>query len=159
MQSFHRIYSLSTVVHITAGEIYVGKKHEIISTVVGSCIAVCLFDKKNKIGGVNHFMLPYNDQKIKGLPLRYGDSAMKALITEMKKKGAETGFLTAKIFGGGNVIPWNDSPSIGDQNILFIRAYLEQLGIPLLKESVGSNFGRKIYFFTENNKVWVSLIK
>lgn len=156
------------VLTIFAGEYYVSSKQEILCTVLGSCISVCLFDKKNSIGGFNHFMLPdaqnTDDVKLQGEQLiqrnmRYGISSMEMLISEMQKSGAERKNLVAKIFGGGNVLSrTGKGPSIGDKNIGFTRAYLKSEGIPIESEDVGSTYGRKIFYLTEKNAVFVKKV-
>lgn len=156
------------VLTIFAGESYVSSKEEILCTVLGSCISVCLFDEKNNVGGLNHFMLPdgqfSGDVNLQGEQLvqksmRYGITAMEILISDMQKNGAERKNLTAKIFGGGNVLSrTGNGPSIGDKNIGFTRAYLKSEGIPILSEDVGSTYGRKIFYLTEKNAVFVKKV-
>lgn len=159
---------------IFAGEFYVSNSNEIISTVLGSCISVCLYDPKNGVGGINHFMLPESnpgaarlytrDLSIKEEELteqstRYGVTAMEVLIAEMQKKGGERKNLRAKIFGGGNVLTrTNPSLSIGDRNIGFTRAFLKMEGIKIEGENVGDKHGRKIFFLTGKNSVFVKKV-
>lgn len=161
-----------TVLTIFAGECYVSNQREIISTVLGSCISVCLYDQFNQVGGMNHFMLPQD----KGGPsgslvdmssdallersMRYGVTAMEVLVAEMQKKGALRKNLRAKIFGGGNVLSRLDnSESVGDKNIGFARAFLKLEQIPIETESVGDKYGRKIFFLTGENKVFVKRVE
>ena len=157
----------SEVVTIFPGEIYVSAEGEIISTVLGSCIAVCLYDKYNKIGGMNHFMLPVNRaaevdvsqlMKQPGIfyskELRYGTVSMEVLIGELQKIGADRKNLKAKIFGGGRVLKEQSGHlDIGAKNIKFAEAYLKLENIDIVKKSVGEDHGRKIFFMTDNFKV------
>ncbi|MBI9102441.1 MAG: hypothetical protein JEY99_08510 [Spirochaetales bacterium] len=164
----------STVLTIFAGECFVSKSNEIISTVLGSCIAVCLSDHSKGIGGMNHFMLPegraasnrimlnsssIETDELAEKSMRYGLTAMEVLIAEMQKKGADRKNLRAKIFGGGNVLSRNSSTqSVGDKNIGFARAFLKMEGIPIEKENVGDKYGRKIFFLSGQNKVFLKKV-
>ncbi|MGL1890098.1 MAG: chemotaxis protein CheD [Spirochaetaceae bacterium] len=149
------------IITIYAGELYIGTKGEVISTVLGSCISVCLFDVINNVGGMNHFMLPegnstFSKEHLTDKPMRYGIKAMEILISEMQKKGALRKNLTGKIFGGGNIIIKQDTiQSIGYKNISFAREFLKMEGIPIESENVGNNYGRKLYFLTGENTVFV----
>ena len=161
----------SDVMTIFAGEYYISTKKEIISTVLGSCISVCLYDNVNGIGGMNHFMLPSSNrgkdqlftkesqlkkEEMTENSMRYGITAMEVLIAEMQKKGASRLNLKAKIFGGGKVLSSKfNIPSIGDKNIGFARAYLKTEGIKIESENVGNTYGRKIFFLTSRNSVFV----
>lgn len=160
-----------SVITIFAGECFVSKKDDVISTVLGSCIAVCLIDEKNNIGGMNHFMLP-EDRSVHHLnggmlkkdvmddnAMRYGITAMEVLIAEMQKNGANRKNLRAKIFGGGNVISnTHTTESVGDKNIGFAKAFLKTEGILIEKESIGDKFGRKIFFLTGENRVFLKKV-
>ena len=162
----------SHVLTIFAGEYYVSSTGEIISTVLGSCIAVCLYDKKEGIGGINHFMLPEEQgprlhltdpvlkkEELTNVSMRYGIKSMEVLIAEMMKKGASRKNLTAKIFGGGKVLHRSNTVSVGDKNIGFTRAFLKMEGIPIIKENVGDYHGRKIFFLTRNNSIFVRKVE
>ncbi|MCP4180118.1 MAG: chemotaxis protein CheD [bacterium] len=163
------------VITIYPGEMYISTEHEILSTVLGSCIAVCLYDTIKKIGGMNHFVLPVSSlennklfvdsscikkEQLSEESMRYGITAMDTLIAEMQKKGATRLNLVAKIFGGGNVLTRGGSTrqSVGDKNIDFARAYLKMEKIKISKEDVGRDFGRKIFFMTEKGSVFVKKV-
>jgi len=160
------------IMTIFAGEYYISSSQEVISTVLGSCIAVCLYDSVNRIGGMNHFMLPSGNQesfihdsvidrdKLTEQSMRYGITAMEVLVGEMQKRGARRPHMKAKIFGGGKVINKNlTRTSVGDKNIGFAKAYLKMENIPIESENVGETFGRKIFFLTENNSVFVKRVE
>ncbi len=162
------------VMTIFAGECYISKKKEVISTVLGSCISVCLYDIIEGIGGMNHFMLPessalsnqlfsnetsINKEELSEQSMRYGITAMEVLIAEMQKSGAKRLNLKAKIFGGGKVIARKSTTtSVGDKNIGFARAYLKMEGISIVKEDVGDTYGRKIFFITGRDSVFVKKV-
>lgn len=151
-----------TVIILMPGEYYATANGEVISTMVGSCIATCIFDEEHKIGGMNHFMLP-GVVGPKNLLLteagRYGMFAMELLIGELIKMGGNRKKFKAKIFGGGYVIRFRKSDgNVPQANIDFAKKFLELEGIPLLAEDVGGDNGRKILFFTHTNKVLVRRI-
>jgi len=118
-----------------------------IATLLGSCVAVCLFEPKLRFGGVNHFMLPVrtrsSDKEVDSL-LR-GDYAMEVLVNAMLSKGAQKKRMIAKAFGGGNVVS-SLRKSIGDGNISFTRDWLEREGIPLISSDFGGPWARKVVF-------------
>ncbi len=164
----------SNVLTIFAGEYYISTNKEIISTVLGSCISVCLYDIVTGVGGMNHFMLPESaesknkiftkdsllkKEELSEKSMRYGITAMEVLIAEMQKHGAKRINLQAKVFGGGKVISSNNSmQSIGDKNIGFARAFLKTERIVITKENVGDNYGRKIFFMTGRDSVFVKKV-
>lgn len=142
-------------VTITPGEHYSTTGVEVISTLLGSCVAACLYDPKRHLIGMNHFMLS-NPRYSKELPIhvseagRYGIHAMELLINDMMAKGTNLSQLRAKVFGGGSIIgtPQNEGNfcCVGEVNCRFIREYLTAEGIPIDAEDLGGNFGRVIHF-------------
>ena len=155
------------VVTIHPGELYVSNKDELISTVLGSCVAVVLYDAKNGVGGMNHFMLPEKtardvDENTSAPITRFGDQAIKSLIEEMVKAGAEKENLEAKVFGGGNVFNLQESATrknVGDSNINYAHKKLAALHIPIVSEECGGIISRKIYFNPQTFKVLLKKIK
>ena len=97
-------------------ELYITKKSELITTILGSCISIVLFDEQNSIGGINHYMLPAappESTKNSGLPItRFGEYAIKTLIQEMINQGASLKNLKAKIFGGSNVLNFSSKKAL-----------------------------------------------
>ncbi|MCK5808429.1 chemoreceptor glutamine deamidase CheD [bacterium] len=153
------------MVVIQPGEHFVSHAtREGIATVLGSCIAVCLYDSETAIGGMNHFMLPgdfRNDQVFASKSGRYGMFAMELLINDMMKQGANRERLTAKIFGGAHVLHFrkNDG-NVPDGNILFIRSYLAMEEISIISEDLGGDDPRKIFFLPDDNgKVLLKRLK
>lgn len=142
---------------LNPGEYYATAQPEILGTVLGSCISVCLLDEKNQIGGMNHFMLPgcISTTEILTSDIgRYGLYAMELLIGEIIKKGGDRKTLTGKCFGGGSVVRFRQSDGdIPEANIQFIRKYFELEKIPLIAEDLGGGQGRKIYFFVPEGRV------
>lgn len=152
---------------IDPGELYVSNKQEVISTLLGSCVAACLYDPVNKIIGMNHFLLAYKHHSydkpvIESEEGRYGMQSMELLINAMMAKGASRLNLKAKCFGGGDVLRIRGEPggrkSVGGVNIDFIREFLKCEKIPLIGSSLGGNFGRNVHFVGSDYSVFVKMI-
>ena len=137
------------VAKVLPGEVYVTKHHELITTLLGSCIAVCMRDKHNAIGGMNHFKLPAppgsTSEKDASKDTNYGIYAMELLINGILKNGGDRKFLQCKIFGGGNVVQ-SISSNIGEKNISFVQDFMRQERIPVLHQSIGGTAGQQVYF-------------
>lgn len=152
------------IVTIYPGEFYVSKGPEFISTILGSCVAICLYDSQNLIGGMNHFMLAKDNSnpasEAKGPAGRFGVYAVELLLNEMILKGADRKNLSAKIFGGGNVLNIGDTSlkQVGNENIEFARKILEKEKIPVVAEDVGGINSRKIILDPATFKVLLKRI-
>jgi len=130
-----------------------------IATLLGSCVAVCLYDPKLHFGGMNHFMLPTgqggadSDQD----DLLRGDYAMEVLVNAMLAKGASKSRLIAKAFGGGNIVS-SIRMSIGQRNADFAREWLEREGIALHAVDFGGPWSRKVLFEPNSGVAWCKRI-
>jgi chemotaxis protein CheD len=146
-----------TLIFLTAGEYFATQDGEVLYTVVGSCIATCIYDKGKKVAGMNHFLLPgmvRPDEMLSSDVGRYGMFAMELLIGELIKLGARRNQLQAKLFGGGNVLQFRKGDGdVTGSNIRFAKKFLELEGIPTVKEDLGGDRGRKILFFSDTNRV------
>ena len=117
--------------------------NEVITTVLGSCVAVCLFDLESGLGGMNHFLLP--EGRSGDLEeVVFGLQAMELLINAMLKQGAQKYNMQAKLFGGAQMI--GGLSNIGERNVAFAREFLSDEAFPVVAESVGGTMGRKIMF-------------
>ncbi len=143
------------IVTIHPGEFYVSSADIYISTVLGSCVAVALFDPVVKIGGLNHYMLPgtFNGFKPSDVTGRYGVYAMELLINEMLKNGAYRHNLRAKVFGGGNVL--NSTNKVGSNNARFALQFLKTEEIPIDAQDVESDIARKVLFEPTTGRVYL----
>lgn len=149
----------SVTIHI--GEYYSSKTPLIISTILGPCAAVCLFDTENKIGGMNHILLPGDSSagKKSGNPM-YGINAMELLINQMMKLGANRYKLTAKVFGGASILSSISSEfCMGIRNIEFVVDFLLLEKIPIVNYNFGGVDSRRIYFHTDTSEVLLKRIK
>ena len=140
-------------VKVLPGEYFVTGENMVICTVLGSCIAACLWDRALNIGGMNHFMLPEGDSTdISG---RYGSYAMEVLINEMIKLGARRETMQAKIFGGGQVMANFTTMNVGERNTDFVTQYLQTERIPIVSEDVLDIYPRKVVYFPATGKAMV----
>ncbi|AEE15562.1 chemotaxis protein CheD [Treponema brennaborense] len=151
------------IVTIYPGEYFSGSGEEYISTVLGSCISIALYDQKLKIGGLNHFMLAYDGAGTREhdtLAGRFGEYAMELLMNDLIKKGANRKYLSAKVFGGSNVLCTKESTRIqvGEANINFAFSYLEREKIPVVASNVGGTQSRKIFYDPASSKIWLKHI-
>lgn len=157
MNSYYNPKFKKMIVNIDMGEWFVSDQDLIIQTILGSCISVCLYADHTSFAGMNHFMLPGKISETdigKSKSGRYGMYAMEVLINELMKKGINKSHLKAKVFGGGNILKIdNENLNIGRNNILFIKEYLAEEGIPIISGDIGKDFARTILFFPPTKKV------
>jgi len=133
--------------------LFASNEPHIVSTILGSCVAVCLFDATTKIGGINHYMLPFWNGQGLASP-KYGNIAIERLLEKMIALGCKKSNIRAKVFGGGEVIETNIAQfKIGQRNIELAMEALDDLKIPIVAKSVGGKLGRKIEFNTETGEV------
>ena len=140
-------------VKVLPGEYFVANENMGIVTVLGSCIAACLWDSRMHVGGMNHFMLPDSDSSDSSG--RYGSYAMELLINEMLKLGARRETMQAKIFGGGQVMHNFTTMNVGERNTEFVKQYLQTERIPLVSEDVLDIYPRKVVYFPASGKAMV----
>ncbi len=130
-----------------------------VTTILGSCVAVCLWDRYLGIGGINHYMLPtWNGMELASP--KYGNIAIERLTEKMLQLGCKKNNLVAKVFGGGEVITvTSSSMHIGERNIMVAEEMLQEQNIPIIGRSTGGKNGRKIIFNTHTGAVLQCYIK
>ncbi|MFP4329661.1 MAG: chemotaxis protein CheD [Spirochaetaceae bacterium] len=149
------------VIIIHPGEYYTTNEETIISTILGSCVAVALHEPVLKIGGLNHFMLPGSIDSRKGFnqeSAKYGLFAMEVLINELLKRGANKRNLQAKVFGGGHVLHASTAGNVPRSNVEFAMEFLQTEGIPIKASDVGGTQARKLFFYPTTSKVLLKRI-
>lgn len=140
---------------IHVGEIFVGVRPTEINTILGSCIAVCLYDKVECIGSMNHYLVPLWNENGLQSP-KYGNISIPKLIEGMLNVGCKINNLEAKVFGGGNVIEvQQESLMIGRKNIVIAKEILKEYKIPITGEDVGGTRGRRIMMRSDTGKVFL----
>lgn len=133
--------------------LYASRTPTSVNTILGSCVAICLYDPILKIGGINHFMLPlWNGQGL--VSPKYGNIAAEKLVDKMLSLGSQKSNLVAKVFGGAEVIESSIKIfNIGSRNIAIAYEMLEEFKIPIVAKSVGGKLGRKIEFNSSTGEV------
>ncbi|HEY8555251.1 MAG TPA: chemoreceptor glutamine deamidase CheD [Burkholderiales bacterium] len=146
-------------VTIHIGGLRASREPLLIDTVLGSCIAACLYDPETRIGGMNHFMLPEGVDPKNPNSARYGVYAMELLISDLMKLGASRTRFRAKVFGGGHVLRIRESArGVPQRNIEFVRRFLEQERIPIVTQDVGGYHPRRVVFHTGSGRVFVKYL-
>jgi chemotaxis protein CheD len=136
--------------------------NEVISTLLGSCVAACIRCTKTGYGGLNHFLLP--STRGRGVTddsqaMRYGDYAMEVLIGAILRSGGCRSSLEAKIFGGANMYITESVKPVGRSNIQFVLDFIKSENIALVAEDIGGTVGRKIFFHPASGKVKVQKLQ
>ena len=143
---------------IKPGEYKVSASDDMIGTLLGSCVSVCLHDPVRKVSGMNHFMLPGRVVKadiLRDTTARYGITAINELLALMEEAGALHENLTAKVFGGGHVILTAfESSTLPTDNIRLARVMLELEDIPIEEMEVGGSCARKILMEVMTGRVY-----
>lgn len=141
------------VIKLLPAEWRVSSEPIALATVLGSCVAACIYDPSANVGGMNHFMLP--DAAPGDGSARYGAHAMELLINGLLKHGAMRSRLQAKVFGGGNVLPGMTLDPIGTRNGNFVLNYLGAERIPIIAQDLFGVQPRKVCFFVRTGRTLV----
>jgi chemotaxis protein CheD len=137
-------------IHVNGGDCVVADNdRRTLSTVLGSCIAACLYDPVRGVGGMNHYLLPKNPGPVANT--RYGEDSFPRLLQKLDLRGAAPCRLVAKIFGGARMLP--GEVDIGLANIEFAEMFLRQNNIPIVDTDVGGHAARWIDFHPTTGRV------
>ncbi|WP_394130250.1 chemoreceptor glutamine deamidase CheD [Shewanella maritima] len=145
------------MVRVDPGQFYVSGQDELIFTRLGSCVAACIWDPVTGVGGINHFLLPGNEQQnewqqVTSYSCRYGNWAMEQLINGILTSGGLRSRLQAKVFGGARMSA-HIQQNIGLDNIEFVKHYLALEGINIVSEDLGGEQPRKLMFHPQTGRV------
>ncbi|ADZ90379.1 chemoreceptor glutamine deamidase CheD [Marinomonas mediterranea] len=157
---FDSRFNMETV-KVLPGEFYASGNDEMVTTLLGSCVAVCLYDEEAHVGGMNHFLLPEQEQTSEFLlstSARYGVHSMELLINHLIKIGGRRNHLSAKVFGGASVLSSNIS-NVGENNVRFTKCYLNNEGIPVTGLDVYEDCPRRVNFFPATGRVLMKRLK
>lgn len=122
---------------------------KLISYALGSCVGICIIDKGAQIAGMVHIMLSYNKKDDKINAFKYADTGISEMVRKMEELGGMKTRMIAKIAGGAKMFEIKGNSTIGnigERNIAATRETLKRLGIKLIAEDVGANYGRTIIF-------------
>jgi len=147
-------------VYLYPGDVFVSDAPAELSAVVGSCVALCLWDERLRFGGMSHYLLPASPLG-RAPSLRFGSTAIPALIGSLERLGSRREDLRAKLFGGAAVNAPSAAkvdPMLGQQNAELGRRLLAEAGISIVVEDVGGTAGRKLTFRTDDGSAQVRVI-
>ena len=146
MTAASALHPLERRIHVGQGEHYVtSDPNVVLSTVLGSCVAMCLRDPVTGVGGMNHFLLPDGAGKGTDAGRRYGAYLMEVLINDVLKAGGRRERLEAKLFGGGRM--FDSLTDVGLANADFAERFLADEGIPIVGSSLRGMGGRRLHYW------------
>jgi chemotaxis protein CheD len=142
--------------YLQAGQLVAIAQPAVITTILGSCVAVCLWDERLAIGGMNHFMLPFVTAKQNASP-RFGTVAWETLLAELTSLGAQPRNLRAGVFGGACVMEAfrASADHVGARNVELAESQIAAAGITIVESAVGGTRGRKLIFETDRGRMTV----
>lgn len=141
---------------IATGDVATSAKPVVMHTILGSCVAVCLYDPVLLAGGMNHILLPGTRED--ACSTRLGVYAMELLINELMKQGGDRRRFLAKAFGGANIMTALKTTTVGDDNAEFVCSFLAAENIPLVAQRLGGNHAVQVSFNTDSGKAIVQSV-
>lgn len=151
----HHRFPDREVVTLFPGEYFVSDKPVVLSTLLGSCVAVCMRDPNAGVGGMNHFMLPAPGHSASSgawsVKTRYGSYAIETLINGILKYGGHRNRLEVKVFGGAKL--YEGGGDIGAINAQWVLEYLDREGLRPIAFDLGKDYARSVYFYTDTGRV------
>jgi chemotaxis protein CheD len=146
-------------IYLHPGHLFASTQPSTVTTILGSCVSLCLWDPLVLIGGTNHYVLPFSVAGDIASP-RFGTVAIEALIKKVISLGGTKNRLQAKLFGGACVIEAfrEKADHIGMCNAQIAESNLRALGIPVVEQDLGGCRGRKLIFNTDNGESWVKYL-
>lgn len=145
--------------YLHPGQFFVSIQPSAVTTILGSCVSLCLWDSVTRIGGVNHYLLPFLASGVVA-SARFGPVAIETLIAKVTLLGASKKRLQAKLFGGACVIEAfrEKEDHVGIVNAQVAESSLRALGIPVVERDLGGHRGRKLIFHTDDGESWVKYL-
>ncbi len=143
------------LINVGIADLKTADRNDILRTILGSCVGICLYDSENRIGGLAHIMLPVRKSESSS-EKKYADTAIPLLMKEMEEKGASRAGIFAKIIGGATMFNLSENSmmsEIGKNNIKKVREILQENNISIVAEDIGGDYGRTIDFYVENGEV------
>jgi chemotaxis protein CheD len=143
------------LVNVGIADIGLASSPDILRTILGSCVGICLYDPGASLAGLSHIMLPAKSDRNSN-DRKYADSALPLLVEEMAKKGALKSRMVAKIVGGSTMFKMAENSmmgEIGKNNVKKVRDVLGEIGIRIVAEDVGGDYGRTIDFYAEDGRL------
>jgi len=149
--------SAHETLYLHPGQLFASRQSHAVTTILGSCVAVCLWDSARKIGGINHYLLPAFTGDGVASP-RFGNVAIAELLERLTALGCRKHDLQAKLFGGACVIAAfrNRANHLGWENVQAAEKILGREDIPVIGQDIGGDKGRKLIFHTDDGSAWVT---
>jgi len=152
------------IINIKIADANIGFEDDVLKTIgLGSCVAITLYDREKKLGGMIHFMLPTKIFSTTVFnPYKYCDTGLPNLILEMEQLGGKKYRMEAKLVGGATMFSTfikNVEDSIGYRNVAMAKKMLKEFRIPIISEDVGSDYSRSVEFFLKDGKLRVISFK
>lgn len=153
-------------INLLPGEVQVSRDADVVlTTLLGSCVAACIYDARAGVFGMNHFLLASRSGR-QERPLlseagRYGVHAMELLINGLLQQGGERHRLQAKVFGGATLLAggMEGTFAVGENNARFVTEFLHNEGIPMVASDLGGRRGRQLHFDGRSYSVYVKLVE
>ncbi len=152
-------------VRVKVADYAVRRGEHVLATIgLGSCVAIALYDREAKVGGLAHILLPNQAMSRETAnPAKFPETIVPVMLAEMRKLGSSPAArISAKIVGGasmfGTLVSGNGI-NVGERNVAATREVLASAGIPLLAEDTGLDYGRSVYFFLDDGRVEVRSLK
>jgi chemotaxis protein CheD len=139
------------------GKLAAAANGSVLRVLLGSCLGLVLYDRRQKTGGLAHIVLPQSNGFTK-LPAKFVDTAIPALIREMEKVASRPLKLNAKIAGGSNMFADTGSKGIGQRNIEAVQQWLNEFDIPIEAQHLGGMKGRRMLLYTETGRVTIEVV-
>jgi len=148
------------LINVGIADIGLAASPDILRTILGSCVGICLYDPGALLAGLSHIMLPTKNDRNSN-DRKYADSALPLMVEEMSKMGARKARMVAKIVGGATMFKMAENSMMGEigrNNVKKVREVLDGLGIRIIAEDVGGDYGRTIDFYAEDGRLKVKSI-
>lgn len=141
--------------YLHPGQLCFATEPMVVTTVLGSCVSVCLYDEEHTAGGVNHFLLPGSLGRTESP--RFGETANAILLGRFREIEVPVSRLRAKVFGGASM-GGTAAGDLASRNVEVALAFLRSHGIPIVSQDTGGERGRKLIFRTSDATAWVRLL-
>ncbi|MEW6288983.1 MAG: chemotaxis protein CheD [Thermodesulfobacteriota bacterium] len=161
MQKIKHLIAQLPLVWLHPGDLFLSREPKLVTTILGSCVTVCLFHPVHRAGAMCHCLLPVGDHDGENRGYRYVDSTLPRMMKALKEAGLPLQGMQAKLFGGA-IMTAKSAPAsgaslrVGPANVDMARNVLKSLGIPLVAECVGGHKGYKLFFNSGSGDVYLS---
>ncbi len=142
---------------IRMGEMATGAEGDVLRTLLGSCVGVALYDRRRRIGGLAHVVLPKSRRSDDPLG-KFADTAIPELIAILERNADGNVRLSAKLAGGARMLSSSKTANIGAQNVEACEQLLRSLRIPIVSQDCGGSKGRRMNFDVRTGIVTIEIV-